>query len=263
MLGDLPRRPPRSSGDSWPGRRGRPSSRRCSCLPSASASSRAAADRSTPSARPCAADRRRRSRRSRGRSACPRRSSRALAVPAGGAAVVDVAAVVIRHPVEDGAVPVGQAIVVALVGRQAVAVHLRQEAQIIRQGEVPDVAATRPASASARRPSASACPCGRRPRRRAGRRSRRGGCRTSAAGDRLRPSGRPSGTIGSGSGPFFVSGMVLIAAERRLDLAAVVALEGQRRPHALRRRRAAAPGRRRTRCGPRASGPAFVLALQR
>ena len=33
--------------------------------------------------------------------------------------------------------PVRQAIVGALVGRQTVAVHLRQKAQIVRQGEVP------------------------------------------------------------------------------------------------------------------------------
>ena len=34
--------------------------------------------------------------------------------------------------------PVGQAVIVALVFGQAVAVHLRQEAEMIGQGEVPD-----------------------------------------------------------------------------------------------------------------------------
>src|SRR5262249_10940828 len=59
------------------------------------------------------------------------------AVPGGGAAVVDGAVLRVRHAIEDRPVPVRQAIVVALVGRQVVAVHLGEEAQVGREREVP------------------------------------------------------------------------------------------------------------------------------
>ena len=160
VLGELPRRFHEVLAVAAAERRGRPSSRRCNCPPSGSASSRAAAGKSIPAAHPCGAGRRRPSRRSTARTACPRPPSRAARRPSRGTAVV--------HGRRSGSTGtrlrtvrcrVGQAVVVALVAGQAVAVHLRQEAQVIRQGEVPDAQRRRPAPASRRRPSASACPC--------------------------------------------------------------------------------------------------------
>ena len=53
--------------------------------------------------------------------------------------------------------PVGQPVVVALVLRQAVAVHLGQEAEVVGQGEVPDLQRDRQLQSSCSEPRLRAC----------------------------------------------------------------------------------------------------------
>ena len=67
-------------------------------------------------------------------------------IPARSAAVLDLAALTVRNAVQDRPMPVGQAVIVAFVFRQAVTVHLGQEAEVIGQREIPDLQA-RPANA--------------------------------------------------------------------------------------------------------------------
>ena len=193
-------RPRRTPGDTTRGTPGRPSSRRCSSPPSGWASSRARAGRSTRPAPPCAGGRRRPSRRAAGRTGGPSASSRAVLPSQPGAQPsCDPAVLVVGQPVEDRPVPVGQPVIVALVLRQAVAVHLGQEAEVVGQCEVPDRQADRQAKAIGARGSSVSVPwhvpagasCGRRARRAGSGLGPGRGCSGTA----------PSGTIGSGKGP--------------------------------------------------------------
>ena len=61
-----------------------------------------------------------------------------IAVPARGAAILHLAILVVGHPVQNRPVAMGQAVIGPLVLGQAIAVHLGQKAEVIRQREIPD-----------------------------------------------------------------------------------------------------------------------------
>ena len=61
-----------------------------------------------------------------------------FAIPAWRAARGDPAVLIVRHAIQDSAVPMSQTIIITLIRGQPVAIHLGEEAQVIWKREIPD-----------------------------------------------------------------------------------------------------------------------------